>query len=179
MNEIWKEIRGYKDYMVSSTGKVRSRERYVKHMNGNRLIKGKLLKGIDDKGYLIVNLFKDGIGKKHKVHRLVAEAFIPNPENKETVNHIDTNKKNNNIDNLEWNTNVENIKHAWKNGLYDDNTIIYQQKIKCVENDKVYNSANQAKKELKLSVTAGAIRNAANPMNRSKTAGGYHWIRIE
>lgn len=69
------------------------------------------------KGYEIVDLYKNGKRKTVRVHRLVAEAFIPNNDNKPEVNHIDGNKHNNNVDNLEWVTKKENCRHAWNNNL--------------------------------------------------------------
>jgi hypothetical protein len=68
-------------------------------------------------GYKYVTLYANNVGKKLYIHRLVAELYIPNPENKRTVNHIDGNKHNNALSNLEWNTDGENIKHAYDNGL--------------------------------------------------------------
>lgn len=76
----------------------------------------------DGGGYLRVNL----LGKTHKVHRLVAQAFIPNPENKSTVNHINGIKTDNRVDNLEWATRSENTRHAFDNGLnYGKTGILY------------------------------------------------------
>lgn len=72
---------------------------------------------INTKKYLDVELAKDGINNRYRIHRLVAEMFIPNPENKPQVNHIDCNKFNNNVDNLEWCDNSENQIHAFANGL--------------------------------------------------------------
>ena len=68
-------------------------------------------------GYKYVTLYANNVGKKLYIHRLMAELYIPNPENKRTVNHIDGNKHNNALSNLEWHTDSENIKHAYDNGL--------------------------------------------------------------
>lgn len=112
MNEIWMPIEGYEDrYEVSNTGKVRS-------LNYRMTGKKKELKPImQGKGYHAVGLCKNGKMKWGKVHRLVADAFIPNPENKREVNHKDGNKQNNHADNLEWSTASENQKHAYRLGL--------------------------------------------------------------
>jgi len=68
-------------------------------------------------GYTCVDIHEDGKAKKHYLHRLLAETFIPNPGNKRTVNHIDGVKQNNDLTNLEWATDSENIKHAYRNSL--------------------------------------------------------------
>jgi hypothetical protein len=106
--EIWKTIKRYKDYQVSDLGNVKSFKRcnviYVK-------------KELSKKGYYRVALFKDGVRKYFSVNRLVAEAFIPNLENKPQVNHINGIKTDDNVKNLEWCTQSENMKHAYKNGL--------------------------------------------------------------
>lgn len=118
--EIWKDIKGYEGlYQVSNKGNVRSLDRIVKHpINKFLKIKGKLrCKSKDSDGYLIIGLCKNGKNKTYKYHRLVAFHFIPNPENKPEVNHIDGDKTNNNDWNLEWNTNQENITHSIDTGL--------------------------------------------------------------
>ena len=118
--EIWKDIVGYEGlYQVSNFGRVKSLDRIVYTANGIRKYHGKILKQILDsqKFYFLVRLSKYGIVRIFQVHRLVAQTFIPNPENKPQVNHIDGNKKNNCLNNLEWNSRSENQQHALKNGL--------------------------------------------------------------
>lgn len=106
-DEIWKDVLNYENtYEISSLGRVRNKKR--------ELI---LNPPITPKGYIRISLFKDGKSKNHMVHRLVAEAFIENPKNKPTVNHIDGNKTNNKISNLEWATHSENLIHAYDNEL--------------------------------------------------------------
>lgn len=118
--EIWKDINGYIGiYQVSNMGNVRSlqREEY-KCRQGYRVRKGRQLKpGRDKKGYLLVGLRKDGKCKTRRIHRLVAEAFIPNPNNLPQINHKDENKCNNTVDNLEWCTPSYNINYGKANML--------------------------------------------------------------
>jgi len=116
MDIFIKDIKGYEGYyQVDSNGVVYGVERYVKKWDGIRKIEKSILKeGTTNCGYVRVNLCKNGKNKKHSVHRLVATAFIPNPENKPCVNHIDGNKKNNKLENLEWVTHKENTNHAVK-----------------------------------------------------------------
>ena len=102
--EVWKPIPGYENYEVSSEGRVRSLERWENLKSGGcRFRKGRLLKLVDrGKGYKCVSIFNDEGHKLAAVHRLVSEAFIPNPNNLPCVNHKDENPSNNNISNLEW-----------------------------------------------------------------------------
>jgi len=112
----WKDIVGYEGlYKVSNTGLVKSLDRIT---NTGNSIKGSFKSLHSDKdGYKIVVLFKNGIRKNKKVHRLVAESFKPNPLNKPCVNHIDGDKHNNCPSNLEWCTVAENNLHSINKGL--------------------------------------------------------------
>ena len=134
MNEIWKDIPGYEGlYQVSNLGRVKSLGRYVKKRSKLAFQDERMLCSPKDKyGYLIVTLCREGKPKKKKVHRLVAQAFIPNPENKETVNHINGDKNNNTAMNLEWNTSTENLKHAYAVGLNGRNHFINNKNSKAV-----------------------------------------------
>lgn len=103
--EIWKDIKGYEGlYQISNTGKVKSLTRYVNSKSsGKLLIKEKIRKTTTTTaGYEYVVLANKGKNKTLLIHRLVAETFIPNPNNYACVNHIDENKSNNNVSNLEW-----------------------------------------------------------------------------
>lgn len=117
----WLPVKGYeKLYEVSNTGEVRSVDRVLSVTNQKeRLFKGRVLLQTMNKQvqYKQVSLWKENKGTSYYVHRLVAEAFIPNPEGKPEVNHIDGNRQNNNISNLEWVTSGENSLHASKTGL--------------------------------------------------------------
>ena len=113
----WRDISGYEGlYQVSNTGEVRSLDR-ITTGNRRRKIKGKPIKqSKTTTGYWKVELCKDGKARSKKVHRLVAGAFIDNPENKPNINHKDNNPLNNNVDNLEWCTQAENVVHAYMIG---------------------------------------------------------------
>lgn len=115
MEEIWKDIVDYEGlYQVSNLGRVKRLEHYVflKNRYGQKknLYKEKIANQIETKhGYLKVSLSKNGKGKQYFVHRLVAQAFISNIENKPEIDHIDTNKKNNCVDNLRFCWHLENM----------------------------------------------------------------------
>lgn len=97
-------------------------------------------------GYCEIMLFKNNVGKRFKIHRLVATEFLNNPHDKPEVNHIDGNKSNNCVDNLEWVTSKENKAHAWNAGLI--NSEHKKVKIYCFENGKTYDSVEEASKKL-------------------------------
>ena len=119
MKEIWKDIEGYEGYQVSNLGRVKSLDRID---SNNHSLKGVILKPyISNSGYLLVGLYKQQKRDRKLLHRLVAEAFIPNPENKPEIDHINTIKTDNTVflnedgsinyekTNLRWTTRKENI----------------------------------------------------------------------
>lgn len=115
MIEIWKPICGYEGiYDVSNYGNVRSVDRID---FAGRHLKGKLFSTKAKESYITCVLTKCGKHRTFRIHQLVAEAFIPNPEGKPCVNHKDGNKQNNHVENLEWCTHSENNVHAFKTGL--------------------------------------------------------------
>lgn len=118
MQEIWKDVKEYEGlYQVSNYGRVKSIS-YFNHANKKSYPRNKILKPLkNEKGYLRIDLAKNGKSKKVRIHRLVAQTFISNPNNYQEVNHIDGNKQNNRVDNLEWCTHSYNMKHAVKLGL--------------------------------------------------------------
>lgn len=138
--EIWKDISGYEGlYQVSNTGKVKSLDRIVKsntpHQDGFRRLKGKLLKhGLTTSGYRFVALCVNGKAKNFSIHRLAATAFIPNPDNLKTVNHINGDKEDNRTTNLEWLSYSGQEKHAHltriKKGSNHPHTKLNPQKVK-------------------------------------------------
>jgi hypothetical protein len=122
MKEVWRTIEDFSNYQISSIGRVKSKARWVPmpNCNGKRFWPERIMKSRKDKnGYSIIHLSNNGKGKTLKIHRLIAQAFICNLENKPCVNHLDGNVKNNNVENLEWSTVLENTQHAVRTGLFD------------------------------------------------------------
>ena len=102
--EEWRDVKGYEGiYQVSNEGRVKALERYVDNFWGTKqYVRERILKSYPTKGYLTLSLSKNGVPKKFYVHRLVAEAFITNPNNYPQINHRDENTQNNKVENLEW-----------------------------------------------------------------------------
>lgn len=120
MEELWMAINGFDGlYEVSSLGRIKSLRR-------NKITPQQKQNG----GYLLVHLHNKGYRKACTVHRLVAMAFIPNPNNKGQVNHIDGNKQNNKVANLQWVTGKENMRHAFNNGMMDKAIALSTERMK-------------------------------------------------
>lgn len=120
--EIWKTVKGHEGYEISSHGRLKAKERKVYYKDGRvGVFKERIMKPmLNRKGYYKYHLSsnkKEGYRTSKLAHRLVAEAFIPNPDNKPQVNHKDGNKLNNHVENLEWVTNEENHEHKIKHNL--------------------------------------------------------------
>lgn len=162
--EIWENVQGYEGlYLISNLGRLLSAPR-----NGTKLYWHMIAPHYVG-GYIQYALSKHNRIKEFKAHRLVAEAFLPNPGNKREVNHIDGNKHNNSVDNLEWATTSENQTHSFwvlKNGL---------RPVKQLSKDggliKIWESIKEAGEE--LHICTGDISRAAS--NKRHTAGGYKW----
>ena len=190
MEEIWKDIEGYEGlYQVSNLGRVKSLKRIQKfyHNRSDKILN--LTKC--GAGYFKIILSKNGVNKNHMIHRLVAQAFILNPENKPTVNHKDGNKHNNCVDNLEWATYSENIQHAYNLGLNYGSDKLKGRARKLskaskavfqIDRDKnkilnEYYSLREAERQ--TGIKAQSICNCCNNKKGCKTAGGYIWYYVE
>ena len=163
--EEWRDIKGYEGaYQVSSYGRIRSRFKILKKQKHKQ-------------GYELVGLSKNGTTKRYLVHRLVAEAFIKNVDNKPEVNHKDGNKNNNAVENLEWCTRLENIRHAWDTGLtreptnLNDKKRIRQINLDTMEVVAEYESLHDAYRK-----TGIQYKNISKVLvGKRIKAGGYHW----
>ena len=173
MQEVWKEIEGTNGmYQVSNLGNVKS---------FTRIKKGGLLKpGRYSNGYLFVHFAKDTDkkGERHSylIHRLVAQAFLPNPDGLPQVNHKDENKTNNRVDNLEWCTHLYNQNYGTKNQrIGEKNKISNGKPVYCIELDRVFCSAAEAARFV--------CRNPTNVSvvcrGKEKSCAGYHWKYVE
>ena len=155
----FRDIDGYEGlYKVSNYGEVYSVRK------GKNLSAGK-----SSSGYLTVGLCKNGKERSFRINRLVAKAFIPNPDSKAQVNHVDGNKLNNRVDNLEWCTPYENVHHSME--VLGNNG----KPIVCIETGVVYRSINEAERETGIRSTGiGKVCKG-----RRKTSGGLHWKYAE
>ena len=164
IDEMWKDIpinivNGKKGYQISNKGRV-------KRINSKRISEGFK----SDGGYLRIGI-SDRI---YSLHRLVAEVFIPNPDNKEQVNHIDGDKLNANAINLEWCTNKENSQHAHDTGLHPNT-------VRIVQYDLQANKINEFKSCQDASTQLGICRTDINKccLGKTKTAGGFIFKRFD
>ena len=158
MEEEWKDITHFDGFQVSNDGRVRN-----KH--------GRILKGsVNNNGYQMVHLRTKDKNKLCTVHRLVAEAFISNPDNLPQINHKDENKANNSVENLEWCTGKYNVNYGTRNERAGK---IRGYMVYCVELNKTFNSMVEAEKETGAKQIAKACRGIYSH------SGGYHWKFVE
>ena len=168
------EYEGY--YQVSNLENVKSCLRTVNHGLGNadRTIKPRVIKPYNDNhGYHMVSLSKDGKVKKHKVHRLVAEAFISNPENKPTVNHLNEIRNDNRANNLEWATHKENNDHGGHNERVSK-TLSKPVEQLDKNGNKVSSFESMKEASIKTGIHIANIKSCLCHKNRV-FAGGYKW----
>lgn len=159
--EFWADVVGYEGrYLVSDKGRIWS------------VINKKIMKQFDNKGYKVISLYDGKKYKTKKVHRIVAEAFFINPDNKPEVNHLDGDKSNNEILNLEWATNHENQIHKYRILKVQMNWAI-KKPVRCKETKKIYSSQSEAAKA--VGCGQGLISLA---ISRGGLAKGFHWEGI-
>lgn len=158
MEEIWKDIPLLSRYQISSLGRVKSKQRITKcnkgFMNRKERLMTHQLRGKKGYEYACVRLRTDiGVTKTYSIHRLVAQAFIPNPENKPQVNHIDEDKTNNMASNLEWVTPRENLTYGTRMKRVNKLRSVNGYKAKRIVDGEgvIYESVAQASKQLNIS----------------------------
>ena len=163
--EIWKDIEGYEGkYQVSNKGRVKS-------LSYNKTGREDIMKQRKStNGYLMANLCKNGKHKHCLIHRLVASAFIHNPEGLPEVNHKDEDKTNNNVENLEWCDHLYNNNYGTKN---ERSAKSQGKPVICIETNIIYFSVHEAQR--KTGILASSICNCANHKKRCHTARRLHW----
>jgi hypothetical protein len=176
--EVWKEIKGLEGfYEISNLGRVKSISRVVKssiQKNGFRITKEKIKPSQNNgNGYLQLYVQINNKRKIYYTHRLVALAFIPNPNNKPEVNHINGDKSDNRVENLEWCTRKENINHAFDLGLMKNRKTGKRVKVLQILEDNIvlWDSISDASNSLKID--SSSISKVCKNIN--KQAGGFKW----
>ena len=176
MTEIWKDIEGYEGwYEVSSYGRVRSVDRVVTYFNGIRhLLKGRIMNLPKDKdGYLLCNLSKNGKATMYRVHRLVAQTFIPNPDGLSIINHKDENPSNNHVSNLEWCTQTYNVNYGTgrQRSVEKHSKPVLQLDLVTEQVIGEFPSISEASRQLKVNLTN--ISRCCR--GKYKSTGGFKW----
>ena len=149
--ESWYDAKGFEETLqVTKSGKVRRKDRFVEYSPYGKTRRqfcegGILNQAPDSKGAMCVWFTHNKRNMSRRVHRLIANTFIPNPENKKQVNHIDGNRENNRVDNLEWATQAENMYHAKVNGLTNQPKINWQTAQEII---KRYKQGGKTQKQL-------------------------------
>lgn len=175
--EIWKDVVDWEgSYEVSNLGRVRSKLRFVNGKNGCKVPRQPKIKEsyLDEDGYPRISLYDGSRSKLMGVHRIVAQAFVPNPENKPEVNHINGDKEDNCAENLEWVTNLENIRHSIETGLRDPNTSSIS--VLRLEDNKHFKSIAELHREI-----GGNYREIAHLLrvsDKPACINGQHYTKI-
>ena len=174
--EIWKDIAGYEGlYQVSNEGRVKRIGAY-KNQHGREWISNRILKpATKSNGYMFVGLSKNGKVSNKYIHRLVAEAFMPNPLNKATVNHKDGNRSNNTVDNLEWATYLENNMHSIKVLKRDSKNSSDSRPVLQFDKEGNFIKEYPSMREAQRQTGIDAIDKVCNHIKYRKTAGGFRW----
>lgn len=172
MEEIWKDIKRYEGYyQISNLGNVKSLD-YM-HTGKEVLLKPEITK----KGYKRIALCINGVIQRYMLGRLVAETFIPNPNNKPCVLFIDENHTNCCVSNLKWATRTEINCHGTnperRVQSYKRNNTKTKKKVKCIETGKIYISISEAARDVGIHVST--ISDVCNHKPSCFTAAGYHW----
>ena len=162
MKEIWKPVRNYEGlYEVSNLGRVKS-------LNYNRTGKERIMKGLDNgHGYLFVQLCKDGKVENCRINRLVAMAFLPNPDNLPEVNHKDKIRTNNKVENLEWCTTKYNVEYSLAKAVIGINKVSGL--------ILVFPSTREASRQTDINHSSIS----ACLKGRQKSAGGFYWQYVD
>ena len=169
-DEIWKDIPNYEGlYQASNYGRIKSLSRIINHKSTGKVIsKEKILKSHTNYGYKNVLLSKNNEKKYKKIHRLVAETFIPNPNNLPYINHTNENRSDNRVENLEW-------CDSKYNNNYGNHPNSRKKYIKCIETGEIFLSARKAAEAYHTSHSC--IARVCN--GERKTTLGKHWEWIE
>ncbi len=157
---MWKTIEDFPDYQVSNMGKVKSLKReQIKILKPRKT----------SNGYFAVSLSNGITSKNYRIHRLVAESFVPNKHNKPFINHKDLNKTNNKVANLEWVSQKENVYHAFKAGKHPKLAIA----VRCIETGGTFSSVEDAEKTTGVPATT-----IFRCLTNRKTARGFSFERV-
>lgn len=183
--EIWKDVAGYEGfYQVSNFSRVKSLDRIIVQKNGiKKKIKERIVIQVkDSKGYYFVGLHKDSKIGQFRVHRLIAQYFIPNPQNKPHINHINGIRTDNRLENLEWSTVSENNQHAYTNNgrispMKNKTGILNKQSKPIIQSDK---NGNFVKEYAAIADAFRITKIQQSDISSCcrgllKSAGGYIW----